>query len=58
MKNVRTHLIVALAGSAVLASGLSVVVAAVSTGTSAAVTVASGSSSGTTPTPNITVVDP
>jgi hypothetical protein len=66
MKNVRIRVIVTLASSAVLASGLSVAAAAVSSGTSAAVssgtsaalTVASSGSSGTTPTPNITVVDP
>jgi hypothetical protein len=55
MKDLRTRIIVTLAGSAVLASGLSVAAAAVSAGTSAAVTVA-GSNSGTSP--NITVVEP
>jgi hypothetical protein len=57
MKVVRTRLIVALASSAVLASGLSVAVAAVSSGSSAAVTIADGSS-GTTPTPNVGIIDP
>lgn len=57
MKVVRTRIIVALASSAMLASGLSVAVAAVSSGSSAAVTIADGSSSGSA-TPNVTIVDP
>jgi hypothetical protein len=57
MKDVRIRLIVTLASSAVLASGLSVAVAAVSTGASAAGTVASSSPSGG-PTSNVTIIDP
>jgi hypothetical protein len=55
MKSIRTRVIVALASSAVLASGLSVVAAAASSATSGAVPVADGTSSAN---PNATIVDP
>jgi hypothetical protein len=55
MKDVRTRIIVTLASSAVLASGLGMAVAAVSSATSAAVTVASSPGS---PTSNVTIIDP
>ena len=61
MKDIRTRIIVALASSAVLASGMSVVaVAAAGASGSAAVTIADGSTSasGTSTSPNITVYDP
>jgi hypothetical protein len=58
MKDVRTRIVVALASSTVLASGLSVAAVAVTSGTSTAVTVAGGAPTGTAATPNITVVDP
>jgi hypothetical protein len=59
MKEVRTRIVVALASSAVLASGLSMAVAAVTAGSSGAVTVADGSgSSGGSPGSNITIVYP
>jgi len=56
MKSIRTRVIVALASSAVVASGLSVV-AVVSSAGSAAVSVADGAITGSA-TPTITVYDP
>jgi hypothetical protein len=58
MKSIRTRVIVALASSAVLASGLSVAAVAVSSASAAAVPVASGAVFGHAATPNITVYDP
>jgi hypothetical protein len=58
MKFVRTRIAVALASSAVLASGLSVTAAAVSSGSSAPVTIADASPAGVAPTPTVTIVDP
>jgi hypothetical protein len=55
MQDVRIRVIVTLASSAVLASGLSVAAAAVSPATSAAVTMASSSGG---PTSNVTIIDP
>ncbi len=55
MKDVRTRITVALASSALLASGLSIAVAAVSSGSAAPVSVAGGSNS---PTTNVTIVYP
>ncbi len=57
MKSIRTRVIVALASSAVLASGLSVVAAAASSATSGAVPVADGTTSGTVASPNATIYD-
>jgi hypothetical protein len=57
MKSIRTRVIVALAGSAVLASGLSVVAAAATSAGSGPVAVADGTLSGTTASPNITIYD-
>jgi hypothetical protein len=53
MKSIRTRVIVALAGSAVLASGLSVVAAAATSAVSGPVAVADG----TTASPNVTIFD-
>ena len=58
MKSIRTRVIVALASSAVLASGLSVAAAAVSSASAAAVPVASGATFRHVATPDITVYDP
>jgi hypothetical protein len=58
MKTIRTRVIVALASSAVLASGLSVAAVAVSSASAAAVPVASGGASGHVAIPDITVYDP
>ncbi len=55
MKDIRTRVIVALASSAVLASGLSVVAVAASSAGPAVAAVADGSG---TASPNVTVVDP
>lgn len=57
MKSIRTRVIVALASSAVLTSGLSVVAAGVSSATSGAVSVAAGTTSGTVTSPDATVYD-
>jgi hypothetical protein len=56
MKTIRTRLIVALAGSAVLASGMSVVAVAASSAASGAVVVADGTTSGVA-SPNATIYD-
>ncbi len=56
MKTIRTRLIVALAGSAVLASGLSVAAVAASSASSATVVVADGTTSGVA-SPNATIYD-
>jgi hypothetical protein len=58
MTKIRTRVIVALASSAVLASGLSVAVVAFSPGASAAVSVADGSNSGSGGSTNVIIVDP
>ena len=57
MKTIRTRVIVALAGSAVLASGLSVAAVAVSSAASGAVVVADGTTTGTAASPNVTIWD-
>jgi ABC-type oligopeptide transport system substrate-binding subunit len=57
MKTIRTRVIVALASSAVLASGLSVVAVAASSATSGAVAVADGTTTGTSANPDATVYD-
>jgi hypothetical protein len=57
MKDLRTRLIVTLASSAVLASGLSVALVTASSGTTAAVA-ASGAASSGSPSPNVTIIDP
>ena len=55
MKSIRTQVIVAVASSAVLASGLSVVAVAASSAAAGAVPVAVGTTSAN---PNSTVIDP
>jgi hypothetical protein len=57
MKTIRTRVIVALAGSAVLASGLSVAAVAASSAASGAVVVADGTTTGTAASPNVTIWD-
>jgi hypothetical protein len=56
MKTIRTRVIVALASSAVLASGLSVAAAAASSVTSGAVSVAAATTSGSA-SPDATIYD-
>jgi hypothetical protein len=56
MKTIRTRVMVALASSAVLASGLSVAAVAASSAGSGAVAVADGTS-GTGASPNATIYD-
>jgi hypothetical protein len=58
MKRIRNQVIVALASSAVLASGLSVVAVAASSAASGAVPVAMGATSPPAAVPFITVYDP
>jgi hypothetical protein len=58
MKNIRNQVIVALASSAVLASGLSVAAVAASSAVSGAVPVAAAATSGAVAVPGITVWDP
>jgi hypothetical protein len=59
MNQIRTRVMVALASSAVLASGLSMAVVAFTPSSSAAaVSVADGSSSGTGNSSNVIIVDP
>jgi hypothetical protein len=58
MKSIRTQVIVAVASSAVLASGLSVVAVAASSAAAGAVPVAVGTTSATSANPDATVVDP
>lgn len=57
MKTIRTRVVVALASSAVLASGLSVAAVAASSATSGAVSVAAGTTSGTVASPDATIYD-
>ena len=57
MKPIRTRVIVALASSAVLASGLSVATVAASSAAFGAVVVADGTTSGTGASPNATIYD-
>jgi hypothetical protein len=56
MKTIRTRVIVALASSAVLASGLSVAAAAASSVTSGAVSIAAATTSGSA-SPDATIYD-
>jgi hypothetical protein len=58
MKTIRTRVVVAIASSAVLASGLSVAAVAVGSVNSAAVPVASVTASGHVAVPGVTVYDP
>jgi len=58
MKRIRNQVIVALASSAVLASGLSVAAVAASSAASGAVPVAASATSDVTAVPFITVYDP
>jgi hypothetical protein len=57
MKTIRTRVIVALASSAVLASGLSVAAVAASSAAAGAAVVADGTTSGTAASPNATIYD-
>ena len=57
MKNIRNQIIVALASSAVLASGLSVAAVAASSAASGAVSVAAVATSDAVAVPNATVYD-
>jgi hypothetical protein len=57
MKTIRTRVIVALAGSAVLASGLSVAAVAASSAASGAAVVADGTTTGSAASPNATIYD-
>lgn len=57
MKTIRTRVIVALASSAVLASGLSVAAVAASSTASGAAVVADGTTTGTVASPNVTIWD-
>jgi hypothetical protein len=57
MKTIRTRVIVALASSAVLASGLSVAAAAASSVTSGAVSIAAATTSTTAASPDATIYD-
>jgi glutamate synthase domain-containing protein 2 len=57
MKSIRTRVIVALAGSAVLASGLSVAAVAASSAAAGAAVVADGTTTGTAASPNATIYD-
>jgi hypothetical protein len=57
MKTIRTRVIVALASSAVLASGLSVAAVAASSAASGAAVVADGTTTGSAASPNATIYD-
>ncbi len=58
MKDIRTRIIVALASSTVLASGLSMAVVAFSPGSTAAVSVADGSTPSPSASSNVIIIDP